>query len=113
MIARLKGSGGGTSLIFNSHMDTEVSGPEYDWGMARPDLNKIGAHREGNRLFGHTVLNDRGLMATTMITLRALRDSGVALRGDVIFTGVVGEDSTQMFLLSSQIGRASCRERVL
>ena len=72
VIATLKGSGGGTNLIFNSHMDTEVSGPEYDWGMARPDLNKLGAYREGNRLFGHTVLNDRGLMATTMITLKAV-----------------------------------------
>ena len=91
VVAVLPGSGGGASLIFNSHMDTEVSGPEYEWGMAQPDLNKLGAYREGNRLFGHTVLNDRGLMATTMLTLRALRDSGIPLKGDVIFTGVVGE----------------------
>jgi acetylornithine deacetylase/succinyl-diaminopimelate desuccinylase-like protein len=91
VIATLKGSGGGTSLIFNSHMDTEVSGPEYDWGMMQPDLNVEGAHREGNRLYGHTVLNDRGLMTTTMITMKALRDSGAARSGDVIFTGVVGE----------------------
>jgi acetylornithine deacetylase/succinyl-diaminopimelate desuccinylase-like protein len=89
--AVLKGSGGGASLIFNSHMDSEVSGPDYDWAMAQPDINKAGAWREGNRLFGHTVLNDRGLMATTMIVLKALRDSGVELAGDVIFTGVVGE----------------------
>lgn len=91
VVATLQGSGDGTSLILNSHMDTEVSGPEYDWGMGQPDLNKVGAHREGSRLFGHTVLNDRGLMATTMIALKALRDSGLSRRGDVIFTGVVGE----------------------
>src|SRR2546428_4072992 len=58
--------------------------------MAQPDLNKVGAHREGNKLIGHTVLNDRGLMATTMITLKALRDSGIRLRGDVTFTAVGG-----------------------
>ncbi|MCZ6490315.1 MAG: M20/M25/M40 family metallo-hydrolase [Acidobacteria bacterium] len=91
VIATLKGSGGGASLILNSHMDTEVSGPDYDGGMAQPDLNKLGATREGDRLFGHTVLNDRGLMATTMMALKALRDSGVPLRGDVIFTAVAGE----------------------
>lgn len=91
VVAVLQGTGGGASLIFNSHLDTEVSGPEYDWGMAQPDLNKAGAHREGNKLLGHTVLNDRGLMATTMITLKALRDSGIRLRGDVIFTAVAGE----------------------
>jgi len=91
VVAVLQGTGGGASLIFNSHLDTEVSGPEYDWGMAQPDLNTAGAHREGNKLLGHTVLNDRGLMATTMITLKALRDSGIRLRGDVIFTAVAGE----------------------
>ncbi len=91
VVAVLEGTGGGSSLIFNSHMDTEVSGPEYDWGMMQPDLNKLGAYREGDRLFGHTVLNDRGLLATTMIVLRALRDSGLALKGDVIFTAVAGE----------------------
>ena len=91
VIAVLPGSGGGKSLLFNSHLDTEISGPEYDWGMQLPDLNRVGAWREGNRLFGHTVLNDRGLMATTMIALKALRDSGVAMGGDVTFTGVAGE----------------------
>src|SRR2546427_6904257 len=94
VVAALRGPGGGASLIFNSHLDTEVSGPEYDWGMAQPDINKTGAHREGNKLLGHTVLNDRGLMATTMITLKALRDSGIRLRGDVTFTAVTGENTS-------------------
>jgi len=91
VVAVLPGSGGGKSLIFNSHLDSEVSGPEYDWGMNAPDINRAGAWREGDRLFGHTVLNDRGLMATTMVALKALRDAGVPLRGNVIFTGVPGE----------------------
>ncbi|HKE25596.1 MAG TPA: M20/M25/M40 family metallo-hydrolase [Bryobacteraceae bacterium] len=91
VVAILRGTGGGKSLLYNSHMDTEISGPEYDWGMNQPDINRLGATREGGRLFGHTVLNDRGLMATTMVTLKALRDSGIKLPGDVIFTGVVGE----------------------
>jgi acetylornithine deacetylase/succinyl-diaminopimelate desuccinylase-like protein len=91
VVAVLPGSGTGKSLLFNSHLDTEISGPEYDWGMNLPDLNRVGAWREGNRLYGHTVLNDRGLMATTMIALKALRDSGAAIGGDVIFTGVSGE----------------------
>ncbi len=91
VIAVLKGSGGGASLIFNSHMDTEASGTEYDWLMAQPDINRLGAYREGDRLFGHAVLNDRGLIAATMIALKALRDSGLPLKGDVIFTAVAGE----------------------
>src|SRR5881397_225557 len=91
VVAALQGAGGGASLLFNSHLDTEVSGPEYDWGMAQPDINKAGAHRESDKLLGHTVLNDRGLLATTMFTLKALRDSGIRFRGDVTFTAVAGE----------------------
>ncbi|HEV2688511.1 MAG TPA: M20/M25/M40 family metallo-hydrolase [Bryobacteraceae bacterium] len=91
VVAVLKGRGHGKSLLFNSHLDSEISGPEWDWGMVQPDINRTGAWREGNRLYGHTVLNDRGLMATTMIALKALRDSGVPIAGDVIFTGVAGE----------------------
>src|SRR5947209_19669781 len=64
VVATLEGTGGGASLIFNSHMHTEVSGPEYDWGMAQADINKVGARREGKSPLVDTVLNDRGLMAT-------------------------------------------------
>jgi acetylornithine deacetylase/succinyl-diaminopimelate desuccinylase-like protein len=91
VVAVLEGSGSGKSLIFNSHLDSEISGPEYDWGMNQPDINRVGAWRKDSRLYGHTVLNDRGLMATTMIALKALRDAGVSIAGDVIFTGVAGE----------------------
>src|SRR5438874_7357843 len=40
VVAVLKGTGGGKSVIFNSHLDTEISGPEYDWGMQQPDINR-------------------------------------------------------------------------
>lgn len=91
VVARLPGAGGGKTLIFNAHLDTEASGPDYDNLMQVPDPNKVGAWREGDRLFGHTVLNDRGCMAAFMIAGRALAQSGVTLAGDVVFTSVAGE----------------------
>jgi acetylornithine deacetylase/succinyl-diaminopimelate desuccinylase-like protein len=91
VVARLRGSGEGPSIAFNAHLDTEASGPEYDRLMAVPDPNKVGGWREGDRLFGHTVLNDRGCMSLFMIAGRALRDAGVPLRGDVVLTSVAGE----------------------
>ncbi|MBI4482434.1 MAG: M20/M25/M40 family metallo-hydrolase [Acidobacteria bacterium] len=90
-VAGLRGTGGGKSLIFNSHIDTEASGPEYEWGMGEPDLNRVGGHRADNKLFGHTILNDRGLTAVAMVTLAALRESGLKLKGDLLFTAVAGE----------------------
>jgi acetylornithine deacetylase/succinyl-diaminopimelate desuccinylase-like protein len=91
VVARLRGTGGGRTLVFNAHLDTEASGPDYDHLMAVPDPNRVGGRREGDRLFGHTILNDRGPMSLFMIAGRALRDAGVPLRGDVVLTSVAGE----------------------
>ena len=91
VVARLPGSGSGRSLIFNAHLDTELSGPDYDRLMDVPDPNKVGGWRDGDRLFGHTILNDRGLMAVFMIMGKVLQDTGVQLKGDVILASVVGE----------------------
>jgi acetylornithine deacetylase/succinyl-diaminopimelate desuccinylase-like protein len=91
VVARLRGSGDGPSIAFNAHLDTEASGPDYDRLMAVPDPNRVGGWRDGDRLFGHTILNDRGCMSLFMIAGRALRDVGVPLRGDVILASVAGE----------------------
>jgi acetylornithine deacetylase/succinyl-diaminopimelate desuccinylase-like protein len=91
VVARLDGEGGGSSLMFNAHLDTEVSGPDFDHLMQVPDPNQRGGWREGNRLFGHTILNDRHGHALFMIAARAIRDAGVTLRGDLLLTSVAGE----------------------
>lgn len=91
VIARLPGKGNGHSLIFNAHLDTELSGPDYDWLMGVPDINGIGGWREGDRLLGHTILNDRGLMAIFMVMAKALKEANFPLSGDVTLTSVVGE----------------------
>ena len=59
--------------------------------MAVPDPNVTGAWREGDRLFGHTILNDRGCMAVFMIAGRALAEHAGPLPGRVVFTSVAGE----------------------
>ena len=81
----------GTSLIFNAHLDTEISGPDHANLMETSDPNLVGAWREGDRIFGHTVLNDRGCLSVFMVMAKALTDSGAGLGGDVILTSVVGE----------------------
>ncbi len=91
VIARLTGDGSGKSLIFNAHLDTEISGDDYDRLMDVPDPNKVGGWREGNRLFGHTVLNDRALMAIFMVMGKAIQEAKVPLAGDVILASAVGE----------------------
>lgn len=91
VVARIPGTGAGPSLVFNAHLDTEAAGPEYDRLMGAPDPNRLGGRRDDDRLFGHTILNDRGPMSLFMIAGRALRDAGVPLGGDVLLTSVAGE----------------------
>lgn len=91
VVGRLDGSGGGRSLIFNAHLDTEASGHDFDTLMDAPDPNKVGARREGDRIFGHTVQNDRGCMAMQMVAARAIQQSGVPLEGRLLFKSAVGE----------------------
>jgi acetylornithine deacetylase/succinyl-diaminopimelate desuccinylase-like protein len=91
VVARLKGTGQGRSLIFNAHLDTEASGPDFDNLMQVPDANKVGGRREGDRFFGHTALNDRHAHALFMFAARAIKQSGIPLSGDLILTSVAGE----------------------
>lgn len=91
VVGRLRGSGGGKSLIFNAHLDTEVSGPDHLNLMKDADVNTIGAWREGDKIFGHTAINDRHAHALFMFAARAVRDAQVDLRGDVYLTSVAGE----------------------
>lgn len=91
VVGRVRGNGGGRSLIFNAHLDTEASGPDYDNLMNAPDPNLVGARREGEHLIGHTVQNDRGCMAVQMIAGRAIRQSGARLGGDILLKSAAGE----------------------
>jgi acetylornithine deacetylase/succinyl-diaminopimelate desuccinylase-like protein len=91
VVARVRGSGTGKSLLFNAHLDTEASGPDFDNLMQVPDANKVGARREGDRIFGHTARNDRHAHALFMFAARAIKESGIPLSGDLVLTSVAGE----------------------
>ena len=91
VVAVLKGTGNGRSLILNAHMETEMTPDENRWAMANPEEAVPRAWADGNRVFGRCVLNDRGCMAAFMIACKAIKESGVKLAGDLIQTMVIGE----------------------
>lgn len=91
VVGRLPGTSRGPSLLFNAHLDTEASGPDFDNLMQVPDPNRRGGWREGDRLFGHMILNDRHAHSLFMVAARAIRRAGVELPGDVLLTSVAGE----------------------
>jgi acetylornithine deacetylase len=88
VVGTLAGEGGGPSLMFGGHMDTSYSGSE-------PHLRGIGFRpnavvKEG-RVWGLGISNMKGSLACYVEAVRALIDSGLRLRGDVIVAAVVGE----------------------
>lgn len=84
VIAKLPGSGAGRSLLLTGHMDTV---PPYDM----PDAcsPKI---VEG-KIFGRGAVDMKGPLACMMHAILALKNSGVTLNGDLLFAGVIGEET--------------------
>ncbi|MGV1047276.1 MAG: M20 family metallopeptidase [Solirubrobacterales bacterium] len=84
-----EGTGNGTSLMFNGHMDTSYSGRE-------PHLRNIAGFqpqsdvRDG-RIYGLGISNMKGALACYVEAVSALLDAGVNLRGDVLIAAVTGE----------------------
>jgi acetylornithine deacetylase/succinyl-diaminopimelate desuccinylase-like protein len=83
------GVGGGSSLMFNGHMDTSYSGRE-PWLAHVPGFQPS-AFVEDGRLYGLGISNMKGALACYVEALRALSDAGVRLRGDVLIAAVSGE----------------------
>ncbi len=91
IVGLYKGSGGGYSLLFNSHMDTSAS--ERDVWVFRDPMASFRhqAWREGDNLYGEGIVNDKGLMACFLIAGKAIKKAGITLKGDLLLTAVSGE----------------------
>src|SRR5215472_11585957 len=91
----LKGDGTGLSLSFNGHTDTSYTGTNADLRMVadiEPEAELKG-RIVGNKVQGLGISNMKGGVAAFMMAGKALKKSGVRLKGDVILAAVVGEIS--------------------
>src|SRR5215469_9674993 len=91
----LDGKSGGVSLMINGHMDTSYTGTEEDRMFCRtlePDSELKGAVRDG-KVFGLGASNMKSGLAAFMVAGKALRESGLLLKGDLILAAVAGEIS--------------------
>ncbi|MFI4986823.1 MAG: M20 family metallopeptidase [Alphaproteobacteria bacterium] len=83
-IGRLKGSGGGRSLLFNGHMDTNPATEGWT-------VDPWGGLYDKVFIYGIGVSNMKAGDAAYYSAVRTLVENGVRLKGDVILTYVVGE----------------------
>jgi len=85
IIGRLKGTGGGATLMFNAHMD------HFD----NPQETVV----EDDRIYGRGLVNMKAAFPCYIEAVAALQKAGVKLKGDLIIAGVVGE------IEKAQVGR--------
>ncbi len=87
IIGRLRGAGGGRTLILNAHLDTVTIE-----GMDDP----LGARIEDGKLFGRGALDTKGGLAAGLSALLALRQADVRLAGDLIMAGTADEEHASL-----------------
>lgn len=89
VVGRLKGSGGGRSLVLNAHIDTvPVDAPEA-W-----TFPPYGGVIDGGRLYGRGACDDKAGVVECMLVAHALQEAGVELAGDLIAASVIEDESS-------------------
>src|SRR5437773_7977973 len=83
-IARLRGTGGGKSLMFNGHLDIDPLA--YGW-KRDPFTPTV----ENGRLYGAGLNNMKGGVASMISAVEAIREGGIKLKGDIVVACVAGE----------------------
>ena len=91
----LKGDGTGLSLGFNGHTDTSFTGTSADARMTTltESAEDLRGRIVGDKVHGLGISNLKGGVAAFMIAGKALKKSGIQLKGDVVLAAVVGEIS--------------------
>jgi acetylornithine deacetylase len=82
-------SGGGRSLILNGHVDVVPSTPEHHW-----THDPWGGEVADGRMYGRGAADMKSGVAAMIYAVRALREAGVELAGDVSLETVIEEECT-------------------
>ncbi len=83
VVGRLKGRGGGRSLMLNAHLDTVG---------VREMPEPFSATIREEKMYGRGAYDMKGSLAASMAAARALADAGIALRGDLLVAAVADEE---------------------
>ncbi|WP_286181224.1 peptidase [Bacillus sp. ISL-37] len=84
----MRGTGGGRSMILNGHIDVVPAGDPSDW-----DKDAFSGHIECGKLFGRGSTDMKGGTTSLLMAMEAIKNSGIKLKGDVIFQSVIEEES--------------------
>ncbi|HWO98254.1 MAG TPA: peptidase [Bacillus sp. (in: firmicutes)] len=88
VVAVLKGTGGGRSIILNGHIDVVPEGDESSW-----TYDPYSAYIKDGKLYGRGSSDMKGGQTALLLAIEAIMSLGISLKGDVIFQSVIEEES--------------------
>ncbi len=95
LAARIPGTGGGKSLILNGHYDVVQPGALSRW-----THGPFEAVQKSGRIIGRGACDMKGGIAAMLTAVKAIREYGIKLKGDLIIETVPEEEATSMGTLS-------------
>lgn len=93
-----RGSGGGRSLVLNGHIDVVPATPEHHW-----THDPWGGEITDGRMHGRGAADMKSGVAAMIHAVRALREEGVELKGDVTLETVIEEECTGNGTLAARV----------
>ncbi len=88
VVGRLKGKGGGKSILFLGHLDTVPIGDSEQWS-----INPLGGECHKGKIYGRGSSDCKGGVAAMILAAEALLKASVPLRGDIILAMAAGEET--------------------
>jgi acetylornithine deacetylase len=80
----LKGSGGGKTLLLNGHLDTV--------GIDYMTIDPLDPVLKDGKVYGRGTFDMKGGLAASLAAVKAIVDSGLQLKGNIIVAGVCDEE---------------------
>jgi succinyl-diaminopimelate desuccinylase len=88
VVGLLKGSGRGKNfLLYSGHLDVVTPGNLEEW-----EFDPFGGTIVDEKMYGRGTADHKGTIASSLFSLQSIIESGVKLKGDVIFTAVADEE---------------------
>jgi len=89
IVASIKGSGGGKSLLFNGHVDVIPEGAGENW-----EHKPWSADVENGKLYGRGASDMKAGVAAYTMAIKAILANSIKLKGDIIAEYVMDEELT-------------------
>jgi succinyl-diaminopimelate desuccinylase len=93
VVARLRGSGGGPTVGITELYNTVYIGNRSAW-----TVDPLGGVIKNGRIYGRGASNSKGSLASSLVAARAIKESGLKLKGDLVLLYTPGEGGEEFDL---------------